>query len=280
MQSRNIEKVLEGQESVEAGILTINRIIGSDHLSYLDPWIMFIELKLRNPSELKFPNHPHAGFQSLTFTLNGSVEYQDVKGNKGIIPSGGASFLNTGSGVVHTETPTPLNGYLHLYQLWINVGSKDKFTSPKAIDVSADQIPTIIEENGSKIRVFSGNFKDTLGVFTEFSIKPLILDIDLAPGASFSHPIPKDFTVFAFMIKGSAMFGSDSSLKESEIGVFNISENCDRIDIVGGEHGGRIFIAGAVPLNEPVCRNASCVMNTQQELDTAMGEFVSGTLQK
>eukprot|EP01132_Coremiostelium_polycephalum_P006685 gene6685-8270_t len=280
MASRTISKIVNGVATSDGGGVKLKRVIGGT-ISNLDPFLLLDEFKsdVKDDYLAGFPDHPHRGFETVTYMLAGNMEHKDHKGNKGLLTSGSVQWMTAGKGIIHSEMPKQVDGLMWGFQLWVNLPAANKMMEPRYQDIPPKSIPVVDDGQGNKIKVIAGKYKETEGPVSGIITKPLYLDVDLAPGASFSEEIPSTHTAFAYVFKGSGKFGPKSNLKElklSQMGVLEANNNQDRIEVIAGEEGVRFLLVAGLPLNEPIARYGPFVMNTQAEIQQAFRDYQSG----
>jgi redox-sensitive bicupin YhaK (pirin superfamily) len=232
------------------------------------------------PGEAKgAPDHPHRGFETVTYLLEGSFEHKDSQGNAGRLHPGDVQWMTAGAGVVHSEMPekefAKAGGRLHGFQLWVNLPSKDKMMPPRYQDVSSDKMPTV-QKDGVKVRVIAG---ESLGAKAAVDTRTPImyLHFTLNKGASVSQPVPAGYNVFAYVIDGEVAFGGSS--KEARRGqMVMFGQEGDAVEIKAKAATASLLLIGGVPLNEPVARYGPFVMNTKEQVYEAIEDYRSGKM--
>ncbi|EGC38609.1 hypothetical protein DICPUDRAFT_148704 [Dictyostelium purpureum] len=279
MASRTIAKIATGISTSDGAGVKLKRVIGGP-ISELDPFLLLDEFKSDKADDYiqGFPTHPHRGFETVTYMLEGLMEHKDHKGNQGMLKPGSVQWMTAGKGIIHSEMPKQSNGLLHGFQLWVNLRKADKMIEPRYQDIPAKHIPEIPEEGGGKTRVIAGSYKGVTGPVQGIKTDPLYLDVKLAPGSLFSENIPVGHNAFVYVFEGSGRFGPKNNSKEiktSQIGVLQVQG--DKIDVISGEPNGvRFLLVAAAPINEPIARYGPFVMNTQQEINQAFDDYRNG----
>lgn len=259
--------------------MIVTRPFPTARLDHLDPFLLLDRMGpvSHGPGEAKgAPDHPHRGFETVTYILEGSVEHEDSQGNHGRIGAGDVQWMTAGSGVIHSEMPGEEirrdGGRLHGFQLWVNLPRRDKMMTPRYQELRAAEIPAATSADGKvTVTVIAG---ESLGVRAAIDTRTPImyLHVRLGAGARFTQPIPKEYNAFAFIIKGEAAFG-DRLARENDAVIFD--GNGDDVTITA-ENGAELLLIGGVPLNEPVARYGPFVMNTDGEIRQAMLDYQSG----
>ncbi len=255
--------------------MRLNRAIANADLDHLDPFLLLDEFRSDDPNDYiaGFPDHPHRGFETVTYMLAGKMEHQDHAGNRGLLIGGGAQWMTAGRGIVHSETPKQEDGLMWGFQLWVNLPAKSKMTAPRYQDIDPKAIPEVKIEGGS-VRVVAGRFGGASGPVQGIVTDPFYLDVRLDPKGRFEAGIPEDHTAFLYTYEGSGATG-DTALSPKTLAVLSKG---DVIDATGGESGLRFLCIAARPLNEPIARYGPFVMNTREEIHQAFADFRNGTL--
>jgi len=204
------------------------------------------------------------------------MEHKDNKGNKGLLGPGSIQWMTAGSGIVHSEMPKQEDGLMHGFQMWINLPSHLKMMQPRYQDIEQKDIPTIVSEDGSKVRIMAGEYKNQTGPVKGIVTNPTYLDVTLSPGASFTEQIPIGHTTFVYVYEGSGYFGPQDNQKQvsiTQLGIFSAEDSQTKVDIVAGTEGVKFLLAAAAPINEPIARYGPFVMNTQEEIDQAFDDY-------
>lgn len=276
---RNITQILKGQDTSDGAGVKIKRVIGTQEMNHLDPFLLLDEFKNDDPDDYAagFPDHPHRGFETVTYMLSGDFTHRDSKGNEGHLKSGSVQWMTAGKGLIHSEMPEQTDGLAWGYQLWLNLPAKHKMTEPKYQDLPAEKLP-IAEKAGAKVKVLAGEWGGAQSPgksFTPFTY----LDVTLAPGAVFEAPAPSDENTFLYVFQGKAKAGSSEEptyVKEGYLGIFGEGTS---VHVENGEDKPiRFLFASAQKLNEPVVRGGPFVMNTMGELKKAFLDYQTGVL--
>ncbi len=242
------------------------RIIGSPGLNMLDPFLLLDEFGSDNPDDYigGFPDHPHRGFETVTYMLEGKFRHKDSTGNEGVLSDGGVQWMTAGSGVIHSEMPEQVDGRVRGFQLWVNLPSRLKMTSPSYQDIPAAKIP-VVPVPGGNVRVISGSFRDSAGPGRS-QTGMLYLDIRLDAESELDVPAPDGWNLFVYPYDGE---GKGELLVYDKQGAVSLS---------GGKAGTRSLLVAGEPINEPVARAGPFVMNTRGELEKAFQDYQDGTL--
>ncbi|WNC67393.1 pirin family protein [Thalassotalea nanhaiensis] len=258
-----------------AGV-NMTRIIGSPELNMLDPFLLLDAFGSDKPNDYLagFPEHPHRGFETVTYMLEGKMRHKDNAGNEGVIEQHGVQWMTAGKGIVHSEMPEQTEGLLAGFQLWVNLPKAHKMTEPKYQEFKAADIPVEDHDNGSFIRVIAGKTQQgTLGVINNEFVNPTYLDVTLKCGETFNHTVSKLDNSMIYMIEGDAEIGSNlAPLAHKQLGILTAGTE---VIIKSKSSDIRFLFISAVPLNEPVARGGPFVMNTKAEIVQAFDDFSS-----
>jgi len=275
MSTRTIRQRVPALEVTEGAGVTVHRSIGTPALRNLDPFLMLDHFGSDNPDEYiaGFPDHPHRGFITFTYMLDGHMEHRDSMGNRGDLKAGGAQWMKAASGVIHSEMPQQTDGLMRGFQLWINLPASEKMSDPSYQEFSSAAIPEVALE-GSRVRVLAGEFNGTRGVIEDPSTEVLYLDVALAAGASFSLPLGGTHNAFVYVFEGSARLAGDD-LTQHTLAVLGSG---DAVEITAGTAGARFILVAGRPLGEPVVQYGPFVMNTREEIEQAFADYRDGQL--
>ena len=279
MTTRSVSQLIHATPQLEGEGMIVTRPFPTARLDQLDPFLLLDRMgpATHAPGEAKgAPDHPHRGFETVTYILEGAVEHGDSQGNRGRIGAGDVQWMTAGSGVIHSELPSEEirrdGGRMHGFQLWVNLPRRDKMMKPRYQELRAAEIPTATSADGKvTVTVIAG---ESLGTRATIDTRTPImyLHVRLAAGARFTQAIPATYNAFAFIINGEATFG-DRVARENDAVLFE--RDGDEVAIVS-TNGAELLLIGGVPLNEPVARYGPFVMNTPGEIRQAMLDYQSG----
>lgn len=275
MSVRKIRQLLRATAISEGAGVTVQRTIGTPALRHLDPFLLLDHFGSDNPGEYVagFPDHPHRGFITLTYMLDGHMLHQDSMGNRGDLRSGGVQWMKAASGVIHSEMPQQTDGLMRGFQLWINLPADQKMSDPEYQEFAAARIQTI-DTDGASIKLISGEYDRQIGPITDPHTKVQYLDVSLAPRGEFSHALDGDLTAFIYMFEGSGeVAGSD--VPTHTLVVFEPGE---RLLVKAGARAARFILVAGQPLKEPMVQYGPFVMNTEQEIRQAFDDFRNNRL--
>ena len=280
--SRSIENIVTSVRVLEGGGFPVRRPIPNPEMDQIDPFLLLDHL---GPTEwgpreaIGAPDHPHRGFETVTYLLAGENEHKDSKGNHGRLRPGDVQWMTAGSGVVHSEMPSPKffekGGTMHGFQIWINLPIKRKMIPPRYQDTPSERIPEVVLEDGkSKVRVIAGEFKGVKAVI-ETNTPILYLHASLEPGVELKHPVSIDNNIMADLISGKGEFGENEEEKSATEGQLVLfSNDGDSISLRSTDDSSmEILILGGTPINEPMVRYGPFVMNTKEEIFQAFRDF-------
>ncbi|MEQ9694773.1 pirin family protein [Shimia sp. SDUM112013] len=297
MSIRPVVETRAAQPAIEGAGVHLHRAFGFQDPSELDPFLMMDHFKNDDPRlfEKGFPWHPHRGIETITYVLSGTVDHQDSLGNTGTLGAGDVQWMTAGSGILHQEMPAPdARGVNHGFQLWANLPRDLKMTAPRYQDVEAKEIPEIIDDDGTTVRVIVGSFWGKTGPVDGIAAEPQYLDVSLPPGVKKTLPVDTYRQAFAYVFEGDAAFADASTptgiLLEKEVAGEEVHirdmsgertlvrfGTGDAVTVQAGERGARFLLISGAPIREPVAWHGPIVMNTQAELQQAFQDLRNGT---
>jgi len=275
--NRELIQIIEGLETSDGAGVKLRRIIGGPDLNMLDPFLLFDEFGSDDPNDYigGFPPHPHRGFETITYMLNGNFKHKDSAGNEGYLTDGSVQWMTAGKGVIHSEMPEQTNGLSRGFQLWLNLPKKLKMIEPSYNDIPAESIPKI-NIPGGYIKVICGEINGMKGPGRAYT-GMLYYDISLSPGNNIEISVDDDWNSFIYIYNGEAKI-ANKSLNGGQLGVFSDSGIVNlRAD---GSSDLKCIIVGGEKLNEPVARGGPFVMNTKAEILKAFSDYQEGILTK
>jgi redox-sensitive bicupin YhaK (pirin superfamily) len=271
---RKVARVINGMPTSDGDGVELVRVIGQPALMELDPFLLLDAFRSDNPNDYigGFPSHPHRGFETVTYLLNGRMRHKDNAGNEGVITPGGVQWMTAGKGIIHSEMPEQENGLLEGFQLWINLPASHKMREPAYQEHDANNIP-IESRQGTSIRVITGNTSQgTQGPVSQPLTKPLYLDVTLNSDTEFRETLPKLHNAFIYVVKGSLALDEDR-LTVDQLAVLGKG---DQVNLRSEQQGVRFLLIAGKPLGEAIARSGPFVMNTQAELKQAFIDYQSG----
>jgi redox-sensitive bicupin YhaK (pirin superfamily) len=308
MSIRPVKRVAQSEPTFEGAGVHLRRAFGFGNTSEFDPFLLFDDLRNEDPDAYLagFPWHPHRGIETITYVLAGTVDHGDSLGNKGSLGAGDVQWMTAGSGILHQEMPKgDQQGRMHGFQLWANLPSSLKMTGPRYQDVSAGDIPEVVDDDGTRVRVVCGSFWGKSGPVDGVSADPRYLDIFVPPGVRKHLAVETSRNAFAYVFEGTGTFrdasepravqtelvsDEDETNVDDRVGERADDElgNCslvvfdrgDEVVVQAGEKGIRFLLVSGQPIEEPVAWRGPIVMNTTEQLHQAYAELRTGTFIK
>ena len=275
-QYRTLERVVDARASADGDGVKINRIAGGEMMRQLDPFLLLDEIRSDESADYigGFPPHPHRGFETVTYMLEGAMRHRDHLGNEGVIASGDVQWMTAGSGVIHSEMPEQTEGLLHGFQLWLNLPAKEKMQSAAYQEYSRTRIPVVELPGVGTVRVIAGEVYSAegpvIGPVADRSTHPTYLDVELDPGADWSLPVDPGHTVLVRVFGGAT-----TELTSGQLGVYR---GGDALALSAGEQGARALVLAGSPIGEPISQYGPFVMNTSEEIEQAITDYNEGRL--
>lgn len=268
---RSVIRTLRGRPASDGAGVKLTRVIGQPGLPDLDPFLMLDEFRSDDAADYLagFPDHPHRGFETVTYMLAGRMRHGDNKGNVGLLGPGSVQWMTAGRGIVHSEMPEQENGLMWGFQLWVNLPAAEKMAEPHYQDIPADAVPEVTAAPGARIRVIAGRFGDTTGAVEGGTTQPVYLDVQLEPGAAVDVPLPEGHAGFAYVYQGAAEFGAET-LERGTLGVLGAG---DGVRATAKACPARLLIVAGKPLREPVAKYGPFVMSTEAQIVEAIEDF-------
>ena len=273
---RAVERVVTGREIMEGAGVRITRVLTQDLQRRLDPFLMLDVFRSDDPNDYGagFPSHPHRGFETVTFMVDGRMRHKDSAGHEGLVENGGVQWMTAGRGVIHSEMPEQENGMMEGFQLWLNLPASEKMCAPWYRDFSGEDLPKFTTDQGVRVTVIAGEIGGVKGAVQRAGTEPLFLDLEFPAGATFTASLRPEFNVFVVVYRGSV--GADNTpLRQRQMAIF--ANQCSAIALTATEPSRAILLAGR-PLNEPIAQHGPFVMNTKAQLQEAVADFNAGRL--
>ena len=279
---REVERLVAGQPTSDGAGVKLNRVLTQNLQRRLDPFLMLDHFGSENPDDYVagFPDHPHRGFETITYMLQGRIRHRDSAGHEGLVADGGVQWMTAGRGVIHSELPEQREGRMSGFQLWLNLPAKDKMRAPWYLDVQGHEVPQF-ERDDVTVRVIAGQSHGVNGAVQRDVTEPLYLDLQLPPGATFEQTLPTTHNAFVFVYEGALRFDSGCQVLSGRMAILANTPGSDGVrlqassDMKGPTRA--ILVAGK-PLNEPIAQYGPFVMNTEAELVQAVRDFQAGRL--
>jgi quercetin 2,3-dioxygenase len=275
MKPRTVKHRISGMEVSDGAGVNMRRSIGTPALRHLDPFLMLDHFSSNDPDDYVagFPDHPHRGFITFTYMLDGHMEHKDSMGNQGDLKSGGAQWMKAASGVIHSEMPRQTDGLMRGFQLWINLPAREKMSDPAYQEFGPDAFP-VIEESGARVKVLMGEHGNAEAPIEDTMTRVHYLDVTLDPGVPFSHPVPRSHNAFIYIYEGMVSV-ADAPVGTHELAVL---EDGEGVTLQGGEAGARFILVAGSPIGEPIVQYGPFVMNRQEEIEDAFRDYQQGRL--
>jgi redox-sensitive bicupin YhaK (pirin superfamily) len=271
-----VTRLVRGQPTSDGAGVKLTRVIGTQALPQLDPFLLLDEFGSDDPSAYiaGFPNHPHRGFETVTYMLEGRMRHRDNKGNEGVLESGGVQWMTAGRGIVHSEMPEQREGRMRGFQLWVNLPAAQKMTAPRYQEFDGHRFERATPAPGVSAKVIAGRFGSVSGPVTGIAIDPLYVDLRLGPAIAQELPVPAGHTAVIYVFDGAAGSGKATLPK----GTLAILGDGNRIRVTAGPEGAALLLIAGRPLGEPIARYGPFVMNTRDEIAQAFADFQAGRL--
>ena len=285
MKTRNLQHVVASIPTSDGAGVKLRRSIGARQSARLDPFLMLDEFSSNDANDYiaGFPAHPHRGFETVTYMIDGHMQHRDHLGNTGDLSPGAVQWMTAGRGIVHSEMPQQREGRMRGFQLWINLPSKEKMKPAAYRDIRPDEIP-VVEAQGARVKVIAGTYEHggraVDGAINpsakRISTDPSYLDVELVPGAAFEHRVPAGHNAFVYVYEGEVVVGEqpvEAPLRAHQAGVLSDGE---RIVLRAHDAPARAIVLAAKPIGEPVVQYGPFVMNTREEIEQAVLDYQSG----
>jgi len=274
--SRGVERLVGGQFVMDGAGVKINRVLTQPLQRRLDPFLMLDAFGSDKAGDYiaGFPEHPHRGFETVTYMLAGNMRHRDSAGHEGSITNGGVQWMTAGRGVIHSEMPEQNEGLMEGFQLWLNLAAKDKMSAPWYRDIPAEAVPRFTLDSGATVQVIAGSTHGVAGAVQRDVTEPLYLDIELPAGATFEQPLPAGHNAFLYVFRGEVVV-EGKAVPQARMAILDNAKAADGVRIKATQASRLLLIAGR-PLNEPIAQYGPFVMNTQAEVFQAVEDFRNG----
>ena len=278
-QPRAVERLVAGQPTSDGAGVKLTRVLTQDLQRRLDPFLMLDAFGTDNPGDYigGFPDHPHRGFETVTYMLDGRMRHRDSAGNEGLLSGGGVQWMTAGRGVIHSEMPEQEAGRMEGFQLWLNLPAADKMCDPWYRDIPDADIPKLTTAQGVVVHVIAGASHGVAGAMQREATAPLYLDLHLPGGADFEQPLPAAHNAFVYVYRG-ALELDGRSVPRQRMAIFANTPGSDGVRIRAGSEGARVILIAGQPLNEPIAQYGPFVMNTNEQIFQAVEDFRAGRL--
>jgi len=275
MNIRPMRQIVPALGTSDGAGVALRRSIGTPPLKHLDPFLMLDHFGSEDPDEYLagFPDHPHRGFITFTYMLDGHMEHRDSMGNRGDLRAGGAQWMKAASGVIHSEMPRQVKGLMRGFQLWINLPAAQKMSAPDYQEFTPAGIPET-EADGARVRVLAGEHAGVRGAVQDPNTDVLYLDVALPAGGSFQRPLPAAHNAFVYLYEGDGLV-ADRPLAAHHLAVLGPG---DGFALSAGDRGARFILVAGRPIGEPIVQYGPFVMNTREEIEQALADYRDGRL--
>ncbi len=276
--SRGVERLVRGQETSDGAGVRLTRVLTQDLQRRLDPFLMLDAFGSDNPDDYiaGFPDHPHRGFETVTYMIAGRMLHRDSAGHEGLLQNGGMQWMTAGRGVVHSEIPQQESGVMEGFQLWLNLPAHDKLRQPWYRDVQAAEIPRRHAAQGVEVAVLAGSSGGLVGAVTRETTEPLYLDLQLPAGASFEQALDPAFNAFVYVYRGELDIAGQR-VPAQRMAILGNDAQADGVVLRAGPQSRALLVAGR-PLGEPIVQYGPFVMNSQQQIFEAVRDFREGRM--
>ncbi|WP_313343016.1 pirin family protein [Stenotrophomonas sp.] len=273
-----VQRTIRGMATSDGAGVRLTRVIGGPSLPDLDPFLLLDEFGTDRAEDYiaGFPSHPHRGFETVTYMLDGRMRHKDNHGNEGLLTPGSVQWMTAGRGLVHSEMPEQESGQMRGFQLWVNLPARDKMTDPKYQEFAPERIPVAQPAPGVQVKVIAGQVGDTRGPIVQPATDPLYLDIQLDAGAGWDYVLPEGHNAFAYVFEGELSIGEGEDARPVSRQEMAVLGGGGQLQLRAGPAGARLILVAGRPLREPVMRHGPFVMNTKQELMQAFVDFQEG----
>lgn len=271
-----VNAIIGGMQTSDGAGVNLVRLIGTPRLDHLDPFLLLDAFRSDDPDDYiaGFPEHPHRGFETVTYLVAGKMQHGDSAGHSGVIEAGGVQWMTAGKGILHSEMPLQENGLLSGFQLWVNLPAAQKLMPPRYQEFGPDQIP-LEQRDGVDVRVIAGRtHQGTTGPVQHLVTPVIYYDVAIAPHQRFEEAVPNDYNVLVHVFEGEVTIGTQR-VRKDELAVL---ESGDAVVIEAGDNAARLLLLAGKPLNEPVARYGPFVMNSKEEIDQALRDYRDGRL--
>ena len=273
---RPVARLARGMPASDGAGVKLNRVIGTPELQDVDPFLMLDEFRSDDAADYiaGFPDHPHRGFETVTYMLAGRMRHGDNKGHTGLLEAGSVQWMTAGRGIIHSEMPEQEKGLMQGFQLWVNLPAKDKMTAPRYQEIPPKDIPVATLGGGVSAKVIAGTVGGVGGPIDGIATEPVLLDLALPAGGRLTLPLPPGHSVFLYPFDGDIAVGEAvTRVERGSIAVLGAGEG---VLISAPKGAARVLLAAGRPLNEPVARYGPFVMNTPQQLREALADYELG----
>jgi quercetin 2,3-dioxygenase len=280
--ARSVRRLIRAMHASDGAGVKLRRSLGQSNDARVDPFLMLDEFSTDNPDDYTagFPAHPHRGFETVTYMLEGHMQHKDHLGHTGDLTPGSVQWMTAGRGIIHSEMPQQVEGRMRGFQLWINLPASEKMKPAGYRDIPPDDIPSVALPGGGTVKMIAGAVEvqghTTRGPVQGLSTEPQFLDVVLPADAVFEHALPEGHSAFVYVYEGSAAVGPASERRSVSAHEAAVLSDGGSVTVAAGESGARFLLLAAKPLREPVVQRGPFVMNTREEIEQAIRDYQSG----
>ncbi|MBA4741571.1 MAG: pirin family protein [Azoarcus sp.] len=277
--ARGVERLVTGTATSDGAGVKLTRVLTDDLQERLDPFLMLDAFRSDNPGDYigGFPDHPHRGFETVTYMIAGRLRHRDSAGNEGLLENGGVQWMTAGRGVIHSEMPEQEGGLMEGFQLWLNLPARDKMCTPGYRDLKSEDIPAFRTAAGAAVKLVAGRSHGIEGAMTREATAPLYADIALPAGAHFSQALPSQHNAFVYVYRGEVTVGG-KRVAAGRMAILDNAADADGVRIAAGSAPARVLLIAGCPLGEPIVQHGPFVMNNVDEIRQAVEDFRAGRL--
>lgn len=274
--ARRVERLVQGIATSDGAGVKLTRVLTSNLQKRLDPFLMLDNFGTDNPEDYigGFPDHPHRGFETVTYMIDGRMRHRDSGGNEGLLQNGGVQWMTAGRGLVHSELPEQEDGRMEGFQLWLNLPARDKMCQPGYRDIQSADIPEARPAPGVLVRVIAGGSHGVAGAVQRDVTEPLYLDVHFAGAGAFSQPLAPSLNAFLYVYRGEVKVG-DTAVPAGKMAILENAEEADGV-VMSSDGPAKVLLIAGKPLNEPIAQYGPFVMNTQEQLRQAVADYQAG----
>lgn len=272
---RQVERLVQGVQTSDGAGVRLTRVLTQHLQRRLDPFLMLDAFRNEKPEDYigGFPDHPHRGFETVTYMLAGRMRHHDSAGNQGLLTPGSVQWMTAGSGLIHSELPEQEHGLMEGFQLWLNLPGRNKMCKPNYRDIASDTIPQYTNSDGVTVRVIAGESHGVKGAVQRPDTEPLYLDVHLPAGTKFVQPIPASHNAFTYTYRGSVNIG-DVAVPDRNMAI--LQNNGSDALLVEASQDARMLIISGQPLGEPIAQYGPFVMNTDEQIQQTLRDYRAG----
>jgi redox-sensitive bicupin YhaK (pirin superfamily) len=279
LRPRAVEHIVTGQATSDGAGVKLTRVLTQNLQRRLDPFLMLDAFGSDHPGDYigGFPDHPHRGFETVTYMLEGRMRHRDSAGNEGLLQGGGVQWMTAGRGVIHSEMPEQEAGRMEGFQLWLNLPAKDKMCAAWYRDIPAAEIAHVRTDEGVDVRIIAGHSHGVAGAMQREHTQPLYLDLHLPAGADFEQVLPAAHNAFVYVYRGGLDIAGQA-VTQQRMAILANTPGSDGVRLQAGDQGARAILVAGQPLHEPIAQYGPFVMNSDEEIHQALQDFRAGRL--